>query len=77
MEVMKFINPEANCLFLYRGDEKLMKKNPIAIVEKAVKGMLPKSRLGREQFRNLYVYAGTEHTHEAQQPKKINLNSIK
>jgi len=57
--------------------EKLMKKNPIAIVEKAIKGMLPKSRLGREQFRNLYVYKGTEHTHEAQQPKKINLNSIK
>ena len=62
----KFITPE-----------KLMKKNPIAIVEKAIKGMLPKSRLGREQFRNLYVYAGTEHEHEAQQPKKINLNSIK
>ncbi len=57
--------------------EKLMAKNPIAIVEKAIKGMLPKSRLGREQFRNLFVYAGTEHTHEAQQPKKINLNSIK
>ncbi len=62
----KFITPE-----------KLMKKNPIAVVEKAIKGMLPKSRLGREQFRNLYVYAGTEHEHEAQQPKKINLNSIK
>ena len=57
--------------------EQLMKKKPIAIVEKAIKGMLPKSRLGREQFRNLYVYVGTEHTHEAQQPKKINLNSIK
>lgn len=57
--------------------EKLMKKNPIAIVEKAIKGMLPKSRLGREQFRNLHVFAGNEHTHEAQQPKKINLNSIK
>lgn len=57
--------------------EKLMKKNPITVVEKAIKGMLPKSRLGREQFRNLFVFAGTEHTHEAQQPKKINLNSIK
>ena len=57
--------------------EKLMKKNPIAMVERAIKGMLPKSRLGRELFRNLHVFAGNEHTHEAQQPKKINLNSIK
>ena len=57
--------------------EKLMKKNPIAMVERAIKGMLPKSRLGREHFRNLHVFAGNEHTHEAQQPKKINLNSIK
>ncbi len=57
--------------------EELMKKNPIAIVEKAVKGMLPKSRLGRDLFRNLHVYAGNEHTHEAQQAKEIDLNSIK
>lgn len=57
--------------------EKLMVKKPIAMVEKAVKGMLPKNRLGRQLYRNLYVYAGSEHPHAAQQPEPINLNSIK
>lgn len=57
--------------------EQLMKKNPIAVVEKAVKGMLPKNRLGSELFRNMFVYAGPEHNQEAQKPKKINLNEIK
>ena len=57
--------------------EDLMAKKPIAMVEKAVKGMLPKSRLGAQLFRNLYVYEGTEHKNEAQKPKKINLNDIK
>ena len=49
--------------------EELLKKNPISVVEKAIKGMLPKSRLGREMFRNLYVYEGPDHQHEAQKPK--------
>lgn len=53
--------------------EKLVAKKPNALVEKAVKGMLPKSRLGRAQFGNLYVYAGTQHPHEGQQPKQIKL----
>lgn len=57
--------------------EQLMKKNPIAMVEKAIKGMLPKNRLGSELFRNMFVYAGPDHNQEAQQPKKINLNEIK
>ncbi len=57
--------------------EQLMKKNPIAMVEKAIKGMLPKNRLGSELFRNMFVYAGPEHKQEAQNPKKINLNEIK
>ncbi len=57
--------------------EQLMKKNPIAVVEKAVKGMLPKSRLGSQLFRNMFVYAGPEHNQEAQKPKKVNLNEIK
>ena len=57
--------------------EQLMRKKPIAVVEKAVKGMLPKNKLGAALFRNLHVYAGTEHPHEAQQPKAINLNSIR
>ena len=57
--------------------EELLKKNPISVVEKAIKGMLPKSRLGREMFRNLYVYEGPDHQHEAQKPKVTDLNSIK
>lgn len=60
-----------------RTAEELMKKNPIAMVEKSVKGMLPKNRLGSELFRNLYVYADDAHKNEAQKPKKIDLNSIK
>ena len=55
----------------------LLAKKPTAVVEKAIRGMLPKNRLGRELFRNLYVYAGTEHLHQAQQPKLIHLTSIK
>jgi large subunit ribosomal protein L13 len=55
----------------------LMEKNPTALVEKAVKGMLPKNRLGADLFRNLYVYAGTAHNQEAQKPKQINLNDLK
>ena len=55
----------------------LMAKKPIALVEKAVRGMLPKNILGSAIYRNLYVYAGTEHNQEAQKPKKIDLNSIK
>lgn len=57
--------------------EDLYKKNPASLVEKAVKGMLPKNRLGRELFRNLSVFNGNEHPHEAQKPKQIKLNSIK
>ena len=55
----------------------LMDKNPTALVEKAIKGMLPKNRLGADIFRNLYVYEGSEHKQEAQKPKQINLNDLK
>jgi len=47
------------------------KKRPTAVVENAVRGMLPKTRLGREQFRNLFVYAEGEHPHEAQKPEPL------
>ena len=53
--------------------EALMKKNPIGLVEKAVKGMLPRNRLGSELYRNMHVYVGSEHPHEAQKPKKFEL----
>lgn len=51
--------------------QEMLKKNPIGLVEIAVKGMLPKNRLGSELYRNLHVYAGTEHPHEAQKPRKV------
>ncbi|MBT8181636.1 MAG: uL13 family ribosomal protein, partial [Eudoraea sp.] len=54
----------------------LLDKNPASIIEKAVKGMLPKNKLGAELFRNLRVYAGTDHDQEAQKPKAINLNDL-
>ena len=66
----------------YPGGQKLstpkvmLKKKPTYVVEEAIRGMLPKTRLGAELFRNLRVFAGAEHTHEAQQPKKININEI-
>lgn len=51
-------------------------KQPEFIIEKAVKGMLPKNRLGAELFRNLKVVTGTEHPHEAQKPRLIDLQTI-
>ena len=57
--------------------EQIMAKFPERIVEKAVKGMLPKNRLGAELFRNLHVYAGPEHKNDAQKPTVININEIK
>jgi large subunit ribosomal protein L13 len=47
-------------------------KNPERVLETAVRGMLPKNRLGRALFRNMHVYVGAEHPHEAQQPVSIN-----
>jgi len=49
----------------------LKQKSASILVEKAVRGMLPKNRLGRQLYRNLYVYNGAEHPHAAQQPKEI------
>jgi large subunit ribosomal protein L13 len=55
----------------------LFAKQPEKVIEKAIKGMLPKNRLGRELFRNLKIYVGSEHKHEAQQPAILDLNTIK
>ncbi|MEL6942604.1 MAG: 50S ribosomal protein L13 [Bacteroidota bacterium] len=52
--------------------QELMQKKPTKVVENAVKGMLPKNRLGRAMFKKLYVYAGGEHPHDAQQPQEFN-----
>lgn len=53
--------------------EKLQARNPTRIIELAVKGMLPKNPLGREMYRKLKVYVGSEHPHTAQQPKQLDI----
>ncbi len=55
--------------------QRMLAKHPERIVEKAVKGMLPKNSLGRAMNRKLKVYAGTEHPHEAQNPRQITLEA--
>ena len=57
--------------------EELMAKHPARMIEKAVKGMLPKNSLGAKLFNNLHVYVGAEHDNAAQQPKVINLDNIR
>ncbi len=52
---------------------KLLEKRPEDLVRNAVKGMLPKNRLGRQLFKKLKVYAGSEHPHSAQQPETLTL----
>ena len=54
----------------------MLAKDPARLVEKSVKGMLPKNKLGAALFRNLDVVVGAAHKHEAQQPKTINLNEV-
>ncbi len=49
----------------------LLKRRPEVIIERAVKGMLPKNRLGRKMYKKLFVYAGDQHPHFAQQPKEL------
>ena len=53
--------------------DKLQAKNPARSIERAVKGMLPKNPLGREMYRKLKIYVGTEHPHAAQQPKQLEI----
>lgn len=60
----------------FTSPKELLEKNPAAIIEKAVKKMLPRTRLGRAVYGNLYVYAGVSHPHEAQQPKKLDIKSV-
>ena len=57
--------------------KQILAKHPERLVEKAVKGMLPKNKLGAAIFRNLKVYVGAEHNQEAQKPTLINLNELK
>jgi len=57
----------------FASPKELYAKSPTLLIENAVRGMLPKNKLGRSLFNNLFVYNGAEHPHEAQQPKEIKL----
>ncbi|WP_300666560.1 50S ribosomal protein L13 [Fluviicola sp.] len=57
--------------------QELLQRSPERVIEKAIKGMLPKNTLGRQLYGNVKVYAGTDHKHDAQNPEAINLNAIK
>ncbi len=57
--------------------KELLQRKPISVLEHAIRGMLPKNRLGDKLYRNLYVYAGSEHGQQAQKPRLINLKDIK
>lgn len=54
----------------------MLAKRPDRLLETSIKGMLPKSKLGRKQFTHLHVYAGSEHPHAAQQPKTVDINEL-
>ena len=55
----------------FTSPKELLAKHPERVIEKAVRGMLPRTRLGKALFKNLHVYAGTEHPHAAQNPKEV------
>ena len=60
----------------FTSAEVMLKKHPERLIEKAVKGMLPKNTLGRQIYSNLKVYKGAEHKHNAQQPEVLNLDNL-
>ena len=68
---------------LYPGGQRettprqVLASHPERILEHAIRGMLPKNRLGDALYRNLYVYAGPEHPHQGQNPKVININDVR
>jgi large subunit ribosomal protein L13 len=59
----------------HSSPERMMEKNPVLVLEHAIHRMLPKTRLGNRIKRNLFIYPGAEHPHEAQKPEKITLNN--
>ena len=60
-----------------RTAKEMKEKYPEEMMERAIKGMLPKGRLGRQMYKKLHVYAGNEHPHTAQQPKTVDLGGNK
>lgn len=73
----KMINKEYRTYTGYPGGQKvetaksLLARRPNAVIERSVKGMLPKNRLGRAMYKKLFVYEGAEHPHAAQKPKEL------
>ncbi len=57
-----------------RTAREMIEKYPVEMVERAVKGMLPKGRLGRQMYKKLFVYAGEEHPHSAQKPSALKVD---
>ena len=55
----------------------MLVKDKTSVVKHAIKGMLPKNKLGRAILKNCHIYAGTEHANEAQKPQQLNLNDLK
>ena len=55
----------------------MLAKDETSVVKHAIKGMLPKNKLGRAILKNCHIYAGTEHGQEAQKPQQLNLNDLK
>lgn len=61
----------------FTSAQQMLEKHPERLIEKAIKGMLPKNTLGRALYRNLKVYTGSEHNHDAQKPEVLNLDTLK
>lgn len=62
---------------IIRTPQDIFEKNPADLIEKSVRGMLPKNKLGNAIIKNLHVYTGTEHKHQGQQPKAVDINILK
>ena len=60
----------------FSSAEEIKNKDPKKIIEKAIKGMLPKNKLGSAIYKNLKVFIGENHEHEAQKPKKIDIKEL-
>ena len=83
MTGMKMTDREIFSYTGYPGGQKrispqeMLQKDETSVVRHAIKGMLPKNKLGSTILRNCYIYAGSEHQQEAQNPKLLNLNDLK
>ena len=73
---MRLVDNEGNMDLKTKTFKEVNEKNPERIIENAVKGMLPKNKLGANLFRNLHVFSDDIHKFEAQKPSKINLNKV-